>query len=46
MSTDAHAVPSGYGSVACSFTISDRRSGIIIRTPSTPPTSASVRIVQ
>ena len=36
----------GRGGCACSLTMSERRSGIIIRTPSTPPTIASVRIVQ
>ncbi len=45
MSTCAHAVPSGYASVPCSFTMSARRSGIIMRMPRTPPSTASVRIV-
>ena len=40
ISTSAHAVPSGYLRFRCSFTISDRRSGIISSTPSNPPTSA------
>ncbi len=39
-STSAHAVPSGYGSVSCSFTISAFLSGTINRTPSRPPISA------
>ena len=45
MSTEAQAVPSGYCSVPCSFTMSDRRSGIIMRTPRMPPTSDSANSV-
>ena len=37
--TSAHAVPSGYFSVRCSFTISESRSGIMSSTPSSPPIS-------
>ena len=37
VSTAAHAVPSGYLRIPCSFTMSARRSGIIIRMPSRPP---------
>ena len=40
INTSAHAFPSGYGSVLCSFTISAERSGIIKSTPITPPISA------
>ena len=43
-STSAQAVPSGNGSTPCSFTISARRSGIIIRTPRMPPAMASTVI--
>ena len=44
-STSAQAVPSGYGSTPCSFTISALRSGIINSTPRTPPTRAINEIV-
>ena len=44
MSTSAQAVPSGYGSTPCSFTIRARRSGTIIRTPRSPPAIASTVI--
>ena len=39
LSTSAQAVPSGYLSVSCFATISARRSGIIIRIPSNPPST-------
>ena len=44
--TDAQAVPSGYGSVPCSFTINAFLNGIIINVPSNPPKMASIRIVK
>ena len=37
MRTSAQAVPSGYGSTPCCLTMKARRSGIIISTPSRPP---------
>ena len=40
-STAAHAVPSGYFSTPCSFTMRARRSGIIMRMPSNPPMTAT-----
>jgi hypothetical protein len=43
-STSAQAVPSGYGSLPCSRSIRKRRSGIMNRTPSTPPHMASMVI--
>ena len=39
--TAAHAVPSGYFKIPCSFTIKARRSGIIIMMPSKPPSTAT-----
>ena len=42
LSTAAHAVPSGYFNTPCSFTMSARRSGIIIKMPSRPPISATI----
>ena len=42
LSTSAHAVPSGYFSTPCSFTINARRNGIIIRMPSSPPRIATI----
>ena len=39
--TSAQAVPSGYLSSPCCSTISARRSGIIIRIPSKPPSTAT-----
>ena len=44
-STSAHAVPSGYGSTPCSFTINALRSGTIKSTPKTPPHKASAVMV-
>ena len=44
-STSAHAVPSGYGSTPCSFTINALRSGTIKSTPRTPPHKASAVMV-
>ena len=41
INTAAQAVPSGYLSTPCSFTISARRRGIIIRMPSRPPSTAT-----
>ena len=41
LSTSAHAVPSGYLRRPCCRTISARRSGIIIRMPSSPPRVAT-----
>ena len=40
-STSAQAVPSGYLRMPCWFTMSARRSGIIIRMPSSPPSTAT-----
>jgi hypothetical protein len=40
-STSAHAVPSGYLRMPCCATMSARRSGIIIRMPSRPPSTAT-----
>ena len=40
-STSAQAVPSGYLSTPCCWTMSARRSGIIIRMPSSPPSIAT-----
>ena len=37
--TSAHAVPSGYFKMPCCSTISARRSGIIIKMPSRPPST-------
>ncbi len=45
MSTEAQAAPSGYCSSPCSFTMRERRSGIIMRTPRMPPTSERVNRV-
>src|SRR6202030_558176 len=42
----AQAVPSGNVKLPCSFTINCRRSGIMNRTPSHPPSSASGKIRQ
>ena len=42
--TSAQAVPSGYSSVACSFTINALRKGTINRTPRIPPQSA-IRVI-
>ena len=42
LSTAAHAVPSGYLSTPCSFTMRARRSGIIIKMPSSPPIRATM----
>ena len=42
LSTSAHAVPSGYFSSPCLFTMNARRSGIIIRMPSSPPNTPTV----
>ncbi len=39
-STSAQAVPSGYGSVSCSRSMRNLRSGIMNSVPSTPPASA------
>ena len=39
--TSAQAVPSGYLSLPCWATINARRSGIIIRMPSKPPSTAT-----
>ena len=39
ISTSAQAVPSGYFSVPCCLTMNARRSGIIIRMPSSPPST-------
>src|SRR5690625_2459574 len=44
--TSAQAVPSGYGNVSCSFTISARLNGIIRTVPSTPPANAIMVIVK
>ena len=44
ISTSAHAVPSGYGRVSCSLTINALLSGIINKTPRTPPASARIKI--
>ena len=41
LSTSAHAVPSGYLSLPCCCTIRARRSGTIIRMPSSPPSTAT-----
>ncbi len=41
LSTAAQAVPSGYLRIPCSFTISARRSGIIMRIPRRPPSTAT-----
>ena len=41
-STSAQAVPSGYGSSSCAWTISRRRSGTMAAMPSTAPRNASV----
>jgi hypothetical protein len=43
-STSAHAVPSGYGRMPCSLTMSARRSGTIMSTPRMPPAKESSRI--
>ena len=40
-STSAQAVPSGYGSSSCAWTISSRRSGIMADRPRRPPRNAS-----
>src|ERR1700689_3331718 len=44
--TSAQAVPSGNESAPCSFTINCRRNGIMKSTPSHPPNSASIKILE